>query len=271
MSRALLAVVAFAIVSSSGGPAFAQGEVVITQAKANAGNVTPNDAPGFPVTISRAGSYVLGGNLQVPADKVGLQVTSHNVDIDLNGFRIDGGNVATNAIASNYGESSIHDGIIKRFKASGIYLRNGTWTIENMQVFFNGGFGIDAGHNSNYNTFLNNTIVANGFSGLVTGDFARIQNNNISSNDLWGLLCGGYCHVEGNNVSGNKTGISIDSGVALGNTVIGNSGGGIVGGVYNGVVVYLGAGNNSLAKDGAFPMGQYVRSLQPNTCDGSPC
>ena len=33
--------------------------VKITQAKAQNGNITPGDAPGFPVTISRSGSYAL--------------------------------------------------------------------------------------------------------------------------------------------------------------------------------------------------------------------
>jgi hypothetical protein len=32
------------------------GEVLITQAAVNAGNITPGDTPGFPVTISVGGS-----------------------------------------------------------------------------------------------------------------------------------------------------------------------------------------------------------------------
>ncbi|NWG73776.1 MAG: hypothetical protein HXY24_04090 [Rubrivivax sp.] len=39
------------------------GEILITQAKALAGNVTPGDAPGFPVTISQPGKYKLAGHL----------------------------------------------------------------------------------------------------------------------------------------------------------------------------------------------------------------
>jgi hypothetical protein len=72
-------------------PAIAtDGQVVITQAKANAGNVTPGDAAGFPVTLSQPGSYVLASNLQAPANTAGIKVNSHDVTIDLNGFRMRG-------------------------------------------------------------------------------------------------------------------------------------------------------------------------------------
>ncbi len=44
------------------GTAFAvDGQIAITQARAMAGGVTPGDAPGFPVTITQPGSYVLSG------------------------------------------------------------------------------------------------------------------------------------------------------------------------------------------------------------------
>lgn len=62
------------------------GQVLIDQAKAMAGNVTPGDAPGFPITISRSGSYKLSGNLTVPSPEVGIVITTSNVSIDLNGF-----------------------------------------------------------------------------------------------------------------------------------------------------------------------------------------
>ena len=45
-ATALIALFAFALPI----PAQAAGETLITQAKANAGNVTPGDTPGFPVT-----------------------------------------------------------------------------------------------------------------------------------------------------------------------------------------------------------------------------
>jgi hypothetical protein len=71
------------------GTAFAvDGVVLIDQARALAGNVTPGDAPGFPVTLSLPGSYRLSGNLTVPAQTDGIVIQSGQITIDLNGFRI---------------------------------------------------------------------------------------------------------------------------------------------------------------------------------------
>jgi hypothetical protein len=64
------------------------GVILIDQTKALAGNVTPGDAPGFPVTISQPGSYRLDSNLAVPDMTSGILIESDNVTIDLNGFSI---------------------------------------------------------------------------------------------------------------------------------------------------------------------------------------
>ena len=73
------------------------GVVLIDQNHALAGNITPGDTPGFPVTISQPGSYKLSSNLTVPdADTTAIQITSNNVTLDLNGFtETIGGLVAT--------------------------------------------------------------------------------------------------------------------------------------------------------------------------------
>ena len=80
-------------------PAVAQ--VVITQAKAIAGGVTPGDAAGFPVTLSRKGSYRLQSNLNPPAGKDGIQIKSHDLTIDFNGFVMDGVQLARTGIRGN--------------------------------------------------------------------------------------------------------------------------------------------------------------------------
>src|SRR3954463_6674651 len=65
--------------------------VLIDQNRAIAGNVTPGDDPGFPVTISKPGSYRLAGNLTVPgADTSAIVITADAVTLDLNGFSIAG-------------------------------------------------------------------------------------------------------------------------------------------------------------------------------------
>src|SRR3954466_7347380 len=67
------------------------GVVLIDQNRAMAGNVTPGDTPGFPVTLSQPGNYRLVGNLTVAdVDTTGIQIVSDSVTLDLNGFTISG-------------------------------------------------------------------------------------------------------------------------------------------------------------------------------------
>ena len=66
--------------------------VVITQAKALAGDVTPGDAPGFPVSITRPGSYRLTTNLRTPTGPA-IEIVADNVTLNLNGFSIIGSNI----------------------------------------------------------------------------------------------------------------------------------------------------------------------------------
>ena len=83
-------VAACAIVSVTPASA-ADGQVVITQAKALAGDVTPGDAAGFPVTLSLPGSYVLASNLSPGKDLDGIVAAVQDISIDLNGFTLSGG------------------------------------------------------------------------------------------------------------------------------------------------------------------------------------
>jgi hypothetical protein len=67
----------------------ASAQTTINRASALAGNVTPGDAPGFPVTISRPGSYRLTGNLIVTnPDFDAVKVVADNLTLDLNGFMV---------------------------------------------------------------------------------------------------------------------------------------------------------------------------------------
>src|SRR5438046_155584 len=80
------------------------GVVLIDQNRALAGGVTPGDAPGFPVTLSVAGSYRLSGNLTVPDENTNaIVVSADNVTIDLNGFSILGPVVCSgNPVSCNF-------------------------------------------------------------------------------------------------------------------------------------------------------------------------
>lgn len=92
--RPMVCVFIFAAISSS---LYAvDGVVLIDQNRALAGYVTPDDGPGFPVTISQSGSYRLSGNLTVPdLNTTAIQITADFVTLDLNGFSIIGPAVCT--------------------------------------------------------------------------------------------------------------------------------------------------------------------------------
>lgn len=85
-SIALIRLATLALLGSAGTAAYAQ--QTIDQNKALAGNVTPGDAPGFPITISVPGSYKLMSNLNVPANVQGIYVSVPGVTLDLNGFTV---------------------------------------------------------------------------------------------------------------------------------------------------------------------------------------
>ena len=231
--------------------------VLITQAKAVAGSVTPGDAPGFPVTLSLPGAYRLETNLTVPANQNGISITSHFVDIDMNGFLLNGANsagvsVANIGVISQRGISTIHDGTIVNFKFDGIRLTGAlvnSWVVKDMQIVGNGGRGID-GTTSHYSRFLNNAILVNG--GV-------------------GIRCAEYCHVEGNNISDNGSyGVLISSGTVLGNTIFSNGSSGVSDSQGD---EDTGIGNNTIARNSSGGGFQTVntRPMEPNVCSPTIC
>lgn len=154
------------------------GVVLITQSSALAGNVTPGDTEGFPVSISRTGSYRLAGNLQVTADKNGIEVTATEVSIDLNGFRMDGAGVALTGIGGYQRSLTVRNGTLRAFRGHGISTRGALLIVEDMRISENGGSGVY-------------TDTANSVS-------ARIESSTIFGNAGNGISCSQSCHVEGN-------------------------------------------------------------------------
>jgi hypothetical protein len=233
-------VVAFALSLSA--PAFADGEILITQAKANAGNVTPGDAAGFPVTLSLPGSYEFASNLQPPADKAGIKIASNGVTINLNGFRLNGAAGATTGIyGATFDSATIRSGTITGFDAHGIYSTGDNWIVEDMRVLLNGAHGI-----------------------YVGGRYSSVRGSTATQNGGIGIHCDVRCFVEESNSSGNGgVGISINGGTVLGNVIIANDGIGISGGFH------VGYGNNTLVFNnggGANPQVKIVLALHPNAC-----
>jgi hypothetical protein len=78
------------LASLAAGPAIgADGVIEINQAAAEAGGITAGDAPGFPVTLSRSGSYRLTSNLASSSKANSLvRITAPRVTLDLGGFTL---------------------------------------------------------------------------------------------------------------------------------------------------------------------------------------
>lgn len=234
----------------------ADGEVLITHAKALAGGVTAGDGPGYPVTLSAPGSYKLASNLFPGANLDGIIVKSSYVAIDLNGFLLLGATAIDGVPNARYGihaqgiSLTVKNGTIAGFKAASIYAVNKPeLVVENMTIVRGSGFGI---HNE-------------------AGSGARIQNSTIAHHLRAGIICGDYCHIEGNVISSNfGNGILIRSGTVLGNTIISNRQLGIV----TTSDIITGFGNNTIVDNndggGAQVLGS-LASLHPNICAPVAC
>lgn len=210
------------------------GVVLINQAAALNGGVTPGDAPGFPVTIVVSGSYRLSSNLTVPnASTDAIQIFADDVTIDLNGFSIIGPVVCTNfpTTCTNTGSgigingnaafnTKVLNGNIKGMGAQGVLLAPASQAslVEKISAFSNGADGISTGG------IVNQSIASsNGASGIVgrtvtgsTSEFngalgirvveGSITNNTVRSNGQQGISAFCASIILGNLVSANDGG-----------------------------------------------------------------
>ncbi len=146
------------------------GVILIDQNKALAGSVTPGDAPGFPVSLTRPGSYRLSGNLTLPAAGDGIVIASDGVSLDLNGFSIVGVGGAT--------ARGVTDENLTRSQVS---IRNGRIT----------GFPSSLRLQSSNRVVVENLFADPGPVGLaiVVGGFSRVQRNVSGSNGLIQAEC----------------------------------------------------------------------------------
>jgi hypothetical protein len=156
-------------------PAFAvDGVILIDQNKALAGNVSPGDAPGFPVSIRRPGSYRLAGNLTVPSGLNGIEITESNVTVDLNGFSLLG--------TPQNGAAIIFTGVVP---AKGLAIRNGV--ISGFDQPFDLGGTEDVnnfGWVNGAQTTLQDLYIAPAravFTGLNLGEYSRVMNITATS------------------------------------------------------------------------------------------
>lgn len=193
-----------AALASLPGAAFAaDGQTLISQSKALAGNVTPGDAPGFPVTISRSGSYRLSSNLTVSSLHDGIVIAADNVTLDLNGFTISGdgtGNSGNCVDGSGFRRAiAVRNGSLTNcFNAIDLSVSTGV-EVHQVRAFRNRSFGIAVGRGANVN---GNTVFENAFRGIRAGVDSIVSGNAAFGNADIGIDVVCPSNVVGNSVTG---------------------------------------------------------------------
>jgi hypothetical protein len=205
------------------------GRTPISQSRAATGHVTPGDAPGFPVTISKAGSYVLTGNLTVPnSNTTAIEITADDVTLDLNGFSILGPTVCVGGqgglcpgtghgvVASDVDNVTVVNGTVRGMGRHGIVLAGVGNRVERVHARNNGEIGIGAGPVA---TITNNRATDNGGDGIWTGSGSVVAGNAVFRN-----LGNGVATNPGTAVTGNAAFLNTGSGISakIAALVIGN-------------------------------------------------
>lgn len=111
--------------------AAAQAQTLLDHNRAMSGNATPGDAPGYPITLSQPGHYVLKSNLSVPDGLSGIVIQTEGVTLDLNGFTIKGSRscsfngsnftVGCSTAGGLYGITSNYSSIVRNGFISGFH------------------------------------------------------------------------------------------------------------------------------------------------------
>lgn len=235
------------------------GVVLIDQNRALAGNVTPGDAPGFPVTITLPGSYRLSGNLTVPdanTSAIVIAASVTGVTIDLNGFTIAGPTVCgsfpivCSPVGSGIGVSApsgaravtVRNGTVVGMGANGVQLFSAANTVDNITALSNGGVGIA----TQLATVTNNRAMKNGFNGILVGNSVVMHNLSVQNG---GAGIGGNDSLFVNNALLVNTLV----GIAAANSAF--------------------SGNQFSSNNGGFANPQFSGRgpIGPNGCDGSVC
>jgi hypothetical protein len=222
----------------------AEGRFEINQTCALAGCFSGDD-PGFPVTISAAGSYVLTGSLSAASSTDAILVLAGvpQVDIDLNGFEIVGpvtctGTGASLSCSPSIGGAGIsrvsglegdhvrvRNGRVGGFPLGGIRL--GNWAqVEGVTVYENRGTGILVSASSLVSRCI---AYRNGGDGISAGAASVVSHSIASANKGSGIVGwaagavveGSAAAFNGGDGIGTSLGALVQGNVANGNALTG--------------------------------------------------
>ena len=197
------------------------GTVLIDQTRALAGSVTPGDSPGFPVTISRPGSYRLSSNLNVPADAAGIVIFASGVTIDLNGFQMIGSGAGTGISALQARRAVVvRNGSVTNFER-GIDIKGMGSEVRDVIAFGNVSVALEIGPGA---LVSGNRAFGNG-AGIRVESSSIVTGNAVLFNAGFGLRVGDGSVIRGNSAVQNGLGLEVGCPSALiGNTLYSNNG-----------------------------------------------
>jgi len=168
------------------------GVIEIHQAAVAQGGITPGDAPGFPVTLSRPGSYRLTSSLSSSSrGTVYVAIASAGVVLDLNGFAIgcfEGASCAASASGQGISGASWDDVTIRNGTVTGVgsscITLGARATIASLHVTSCGLHGISVGARSR---ILDTTVAGCDGNGIVAGAGSLVRDSVVADNGGYGL------------------------------------------------------------------------------------
>ncbi|WP_220337214.1 right-handed parallel beta-helix repeat-containing protein [Wenzhouxiangella sp. 15181] len=260
------------------------GVIEINQALALEGGVTPGDDPGFPVTITERGRYILTGNLDVNASASGIEIFSDDVELDLRGFTVEFTGSGSHDLVTSideeesvgYGFIAVRNGTVQSSSNRGIRLGNSS-SVVGMTVKLCAYTGVEmAGRGRIEDSIILGNAWAEdlGPSGVRLQSDGSVLNNRIISNDGPGVTTFTDSIIRGNHVAGNDSvGINAngDGCTIVGNSVTRNGGNGIggCGGAWvEGNRIRLNAGWGLQLSDGSGYRDNVILDNQTGTVSG---
>lgn len=268
----------------------------INQAAALRGSVTPGDAPGFPVTLSEAGSYVLTGSLTVTSiDETAIRVDADDVSVDLNGFGLEGpvscqfaganldcGVAGTGTgieVVAGHRRHAVRDGSVHGFGGRGLVLgdecrveklllsenggggaRVGDCVVRNVLASRNGGAGVEVGEAAIVTGVMTEANRSDG----IRASYAVLRGNSSIQNGFAGLRADSAVAADNTSSQNGRDGLELEVGIVVGNTLTYNSGVGLFADPSSAYVRNVLNGN--VGGDVVPTLGIYPRSFGWNFC-----
>jgi len=164
----------------------------------------PGDSPGFPVTISNTGTYIVTSNITVETlDDIAIRSTTPNVVLDLKGFQVSGPNICDGeplSCGSGSGngvlfqaQSQVSNGSIRGFGQWGVSVGDGS-IITNIVTENNGSYGIRINSSS---TVRDSIAIRNG-DGFSVRKFSTLDSISATNNRGFGIALNGSPDDGGN-------------------------------------------------------------------------